>query len=417
MRIFTIWGTAAVLSLTAAHWAAGQTSPPGKPAGTPGVSPTFGAKGLTREDAVKDATSGEKHINIAFLVGIGEYDRDLTGLPPLKYPSHDVIELAGILKREGYMVAFLQDSDATASRIRTRFRDLTKQLDKGEGTFIFYFSGHGFQSGKENYLATYGTTSADLATQGLPLSEVMTLLSETGAKRRIAFVDACRNDPDAKSAGPTRSFGDLQESEGTRILYSTAPGSVSYEDENLRHGVFSYFLMEGLRGKAANLRDGLITFDDLEAYVGHELRSYGIETGRIQKPYQLGEHNGDFFIAKPPANLVSVIGPAEPGPITEHGTVVPGMSKMPLRRIRTIETGAVHSAAFSPDGRLMAAASDNSLRLWSLETGKQVATLTGSGKPALGVQYSPDSQLLVAGGDKALWIWEAATGYRPFGFF
>jgi WD40 repeat protein len=82
---------------------------------------------------------------------------------------------------------------------------------------------------------------------------------------------------------------------------------------------------------------------------------------------------------------------------------------MPLRRIRTIETGAVHSAAFSPDGRLMAAASDNSLRLWSLETGKQVATLTGSGKPALGVQYSPDSQLLVAGGDKALWIWEAAT--------
>ncbi len=412
MRTFTVFATAAVLSLAGAHWAAGQTSEPGKPAGTPGVipvSPPFTAKGLTREDAVKEAISGEKHTNIAFLVGIGEYDRDLTGLPPLKYPAHDVMELAGILKREGYTVAFLQDSDATASRIRTRFRDLAKQLDKGEGTFIFYFSGHGFQSGKENYLATYGTTIANLASQGLPLSEVTTLLSDTGAKRRIAFVDACRNDPDAKSAGPTRSFGDLQDSEGMRILYSTAPGTVSYEDENLQHGVFSYFLMEGLKGKAANSLDGLITFDDLDAYVSREMRIYAIETGRIQKPYQLGEHNGDFFIAKPRVYTASVIQPTEHEPLVDHGTVVHGGSKMPLRRIRTIETGAVHSAAFSPDGRLMAAASDNSLRLWSLETGKQVATLTGSSKPAIGVQFCPDSRLLVAGGDKALWIWEAES--------
>jgi WD40 repeat protein len=328
-------------------------------------------------------------------------------LPPLKYPAHDVMELAKILKREGYSVAFFQDSQATAGRIRTEFRELAKQMDKGEGTFIFYFSGHGFQSSQENYLATYGTTSANLASQGLPLSEVMTLLSETGAKRRIAFVDACRNDPDAKSAGPARSFGDLQESEGIRILYSTAPGTVSYEDENLQHGVFSYYLMEGLKGKAANSLDGLITFDDLDAYVSRKMRDYSIETGRTQKPYQLGEHNGDFFIAKPPVDPAPVIQPPEPGPLVDHGTVVHGVSKMPLRRIRTVETGAVHSAAFSPDGRLMATASDNSLRLWNLETGKQLATLTGSSKPATGVQFSPDSRLLAAGGDKALWIWEA----------
>ena len=178
--------------------------------------------------------------------------------------------------REGYTLALFQDSEATASRIRTRFRDLAKLVDKGQGTFIFYFSGHGFQSGKENYPATYGTTEANLTSQGLPLSEVITMLFDTGARRRIAFVDACRNDPDAKSVGSMRSFGDLRESEGMRILYSTAPGSVSFEDESLQHGVFSYFLMEGLKGKAANSSDGLITFDDLDAYVSREMRNYGI---------------------------------------------------------------------------------------------------------------------------------------------
>jgi WD40 repeat protein len=55
----------------------------------------------------------------------------------------------------------------------------------------------------------------------------------------------------------------------------------------------------------------------------------------------------------------------------------------------------------------MAAASEQSLRLWNIETGKQMATLTGSSKPAIGLQFSPDSRLLVAGGDnKALWLWE-----------
>jgi len=139
------------------------------------------------------------------------------------------------------------------------------------------------------------------------------------------------------------------------------------------------------------------------------MRKYGIGTGRIQKPYQLGEHTGDFFIARPPVYTASVVQPADGGPIVDRGTLVHQASKMPLRRIRAIETGAVRSAAFSPDGRLMAAASDNFLRLWSLETGKQVATLTGSSKPATGAQFSPDSRLLVAGGDKALWIWDAQS--------
>jgi len=257
-------------------------------------------KRLTREDAVKDFDSLKKHTNIALLVGIGDYDRNLTGLPSLKYPVSDIAAIGGLLKQQGYEVALLTDQAATAGSIRETFRELSKALDQGEGTFLFYFSGHGFRSGSENYLATFGTTAVDLANQGLSLNEVQKLLLATGARRRLAFVDACRNDPDStRSVGAApRSFQDLKDSEGLRILYSTAPGEVSYEDEGLQHGVFSYFLLEGLRGKAANSTDGLITFDDLRDYLTREMKSYGVSRRRIQKPYQLGDSTGDFLLAK-----------------------------------------------------------------------------------------------------------------------
>src|SRR5258708_2264160 len=257
-------------------------------------------KDLTRQHAVRDADSLQKHTNIAFLVGIGDYDRGLTGLPPLRYPVPDITAIGGALKQQGYEVALLTDQAATAGAIRETFRELTKALDQGEGTFLFYFSGHGFRTGAENFLAKFGTTAADLANQGLSLVDVQKLLLATGAKRRMAFIDACRNDPDnARSAGAApRSFQDLKESEGLRILYSTAPGEVSWEDEGLQHGGFCYFLLEALRGKAANSADGFITFDDLRDYVTREMKSWGISRRRIQKPYQLGDSTGDFLLGK-----------------------------------------------------------------------------------------------------------------------
>ena len=81
-------------------------------------------------------------------------------------------------------------------------------------------------------------------------------------------------------------------------MYSTAPGEVSYEDDDLQHGVFSYFIRDGLSGKAASKADGMITFDDLLNYVSGQMRTYGISERRVQKPYQLGDSTGDFLLAK-----------------------------------------------------------------------------------------------------------------------
>ncbi len=58
----------------------------------------------------------------------------------------------------------------------------------------------------------------------------------------------------------------------------------------------------------------------------------------------------------------------------------------------------VSSVAFSPDGKYLASSSkDTTLRLWSLESHKEVSTLQGHSNTVYSVAFSPDSKYLVSG--------------------
>ena len=66
------------------------------------------------------------------------------------------------------------------------------------------------------------------------------------------------------------------------------------------------------------------------------------------------------------------------------------------------------SVAFSPDGKTLASEDfvPTSVKLWDVETGKELATLKGSGP----VAFSPDGKTLASGsGDRAVLLWEVAT--------
>jgi WD40 repeat protein/tRNA A-37 threonylcarbamoyl transferase component Bud32 len=72
----------------------------------------------------------------------------------------------------------------------------------------------------------------------------------------------------------------------------------------------------------------------------------------------------------------------------------------------------VHGVAFSPDGRLLAAASyDGTLKLWDSVTGLEVRTLIGHTAPVWAVAFSSDGQHLAsAGEDKTVRVWDVASG-------
>jgi WD40 repeat protein len=76
------------------------------------------------------------------------------------------------------------------------------------------------------------------------------------------------------------------------------------------------------------------------------------------------------------------------------------------------EVGLARSVTFSPDGRWLAAASqDRTVRVWDATNGQQIHKLDGHGLKASCVAFSPAGQLLVSGDWRGtVRIWDAQTG-------
>jgi WD40 repeat protein len=88
---------------------------------------------------------------------------------------------------------------------------------------------------------------------------------------------------------------------------------------------------------------------------------------------------------------------------------VAAMNQEPIRTLEGAD--AVQAIAFSPDGQRLADGSKDSVRLWDVHSGKEVASLQGHKGPVESVAFSPDGKLLAsAGGEGAVRLWEVATG-------
>lgn len=68
---------------------------------------------------------------------------------------------------------------------------------------------------------------------------------------------------------------------------------MSTEKDELEHGVFTYFLLEGLRGEADMDRDGIITVDEVYRYVSREVPR---ATDQEQHPVKKGIVEGQLIL-------------------------------------------------------------------------------------------------------------------------
>ena len=254
---------------------------------------------------------------VAILVGISAYPAE-SGFPQLHYAAKDAQDFAAELKKQGYDVLVLTDDHAMKTSIRKALAQAQAELNQtqaggssGGGTILFAFSGHGVETNTKGivrqFLVTYDS-GVDDPEPGYPLKDITDALTSAGAAHVMMFLDACRNldVSSTKGAPPPSGFSQLFLVQGMKILFSTAPGSESYEDDKAQNGYFTHYILEGLAGPAA-APNGLITFDGLSSWVSRAMKADPV-IGGAQVPYLSQSASiGDFYLAGHPLNKVALV--------------------------------------------------------------------------------------------------------------
>ncbi|MCH8295154.1 caspase family protein, partial [Candidatus Poribacteria bacterium] len=235
----------------------------------------------------------------ALLIGINNYDDpDIT---PLRFCVNDIKEFYNILVNPSIggfnkenvflMTDQHQGTDSpNANNIIYRLEQLS-QVTKPEDSFIFYFSGHGILHDDIPFLLGINSDARTLSTlkkSALELTEIREIISRIQARQIVLILDVCRNMPTRARGG----YGEdnlLQERFWKGIMvepvipeggkapviatwFSCSQGERAYEFESLDHGVFSYFLLEGLQKKVAQDEKGRVVGHVLTEYIEKEMR-------------------------------------------------------------------------------------------------------------------------------------------------
>ena len=151
---------------------------------------------------------------------------------------------------------------------------------KPEDTVLFYFSGHGFlDKNNRPILCVADTQLEDLSGTGLQLDTILQELKRCPAKKQVVWLDACqtkikvstKENPNAQLLQALKE--QAEQSHNFSAILSCDRHERSWEIPELGHGLFTYYLIQGLRGKAAD-PEGIIEVKELFKYVRDRLKQY-----------------------------------------------------------------------------------------------------------------------------------------------
>ncbi|MFT5746157.1 MAG: hypothetical protein ACI9XO_002362 [Paraglaciecola sp.] len=231
----------------------------------------------------------------AVVIGIASYDH----MPTLRYTDDDAYRIYAHLKSpEGgalkdNQVRILIDEDATKAKISQTMREVFSQAGPND-LVLLYFSGHGLKG-------SFLPIDFDGFNNKLDHEEVKEILESSPAKYKLCIADACHSGSllAMKSGNVTNVLANYYKTlatakSGTALIMSSKSNETSLESSGLRQGVFSHFLIRGLKGEADLDGNKVVTIQELFAFIDKNVQSY---TGNRQSPMIEGDYDGGMTIS------------------------------------------------------------------------------------------------------------------------
>jgi len=263
------------------------------------------ARDRDRREARKDVSIVRTDIPgkvLAVVLGVQDYPN----VPPLKHSLRDADAFRdrlfcldpGLAAEERLFYKENPDLRTLRSSLGTWLRRKAGEKD----LVIVYFAGHGAAEPDEEssepdklskYLLPLEADLGDLPATALPMSEILEMLRRVKARTVLVILDTCFSGAAGGRAVTTQSrsvldpkFFERNAGRGRVILSASGPNEAARESDARGHGVFTYFLLQALDGKADKDKDGAIPLLELAEWVREEVWN---ETGKKQKPGFWGE--------------------------------------------------------------------------------------------------------------------------------
>jgi len=252
-----------------------------------------------RNIAIAPAIANEQRV--ALVIGNASY-----AVSPLRNSANDAADLAAALKGLGFTV--LLRTNVTRRQMVESVREFGNRIKRG-GVGFFYYAGHGIQSRGKNFLIPVDAqlqSESDLEFESMDANMVLSQMDDAGNRVNIVVLDACRDNPFARSFRSTsRGLAQMDSAKGSFLAYATSPGSVASDGAG-RNGTYTKHLLESLKQPETRLEE---VFKRVRLGVANE-------TGNRQIPWDSSSVLGDFYFKLPAGE-------------TQHATLAPSTPAAP----------------------------------------------------------------------------------------
>ncbi|MFC1798320.1 caspase family protein [Thermodesulfobacteriota bacterium] len=247
----------------------------------------------------------------AVVIGINTYPN----IRELKYAVNDARVFYDHLVKNNHIpaenVTLLLNQDATLLKIRSTLGTILKNKAGKDDMAVIFFAGHGATErdavspdgdGLEKYLLPFDADIKDLYATALPMGELARIFNRIRSERLIFIADACYSGASGgRTISMTGTRASISESfinriaggKGRVIITASGANEVSVEKDELQHGVFTHFLIKGLKGPADVDKDGLVTVDEAYNYVSEHVPQ---ATAQEQHPVKKGTVEGQLIM-------------------------------------------------------------------------------------------------------------------------